>query len=252
MSSFTCHTFAECPERAAEADALCGPAWPEFMLHDPVSDNWDYLMNDFAAFQFFLCDAQERIVAVGNTIPLKWDAAMEDLPDRGWDAAFEGGIADLKAGRVPNILSALQAVVVADQKGKGISGAIVGRMRSMAKQHGLSRLVAPVRPSWKCRYPLIPMARYVTWQTADGLPFDPWLRVHARMGARFVKVARRSMQIGGSVAEWERWTEMRFPQSGKYIVPGALNPVTIQIEKDRGVYVEPNVWMVHEVASCEA
>lgn len=40
---------------------------------------------------------------------------------------------------------------------------------------------------------------------------------------------------------------MRFPESGEYIVEGALVPVEMDVERDRGTYVEPNVWMVHEV-----
>jgi hypothetical protein len=38
---------------------------------------------------------------------------------------------------------------------------------------------------------------------------------------------------------------MKFPQTGDYVVPGALVPVQIDRERDQGIYVEPNVWMVH-------
>jgi hypothetical protein len=38
---------------------------------------------------------------------------------------------------------------------------------------------------------------------------------------------------------------MAFPESGDYIVPGALVPVQIDRERDLGHYVEPNVWMRH-------
>ncbi len=40
---------------------------------------------------------------------------------------------------------------------------------------------------------------------------------------------------------------MRFPESGQYIVPGALVPVEIDRENDTGRYVEPNVWMKHSL-----
>jgi hypothetical protein len=49
------------------------------------------------------------------------------------------------------------------------------------------------------------------------------------------------------VAEWEEWTGMAFPESGDYVVPGALVPVQIDRERDEGRYVEPNVWMRHAV-----
>ncbi|HZM25325.1 MAG TPA: hypothetical protein VFC02_26485 [Anaerolineales bacterium] len=38
---------------------------------------------------------------------------------------------------------------------------------------------------------------------------------------------------------------MKFPQSGKYIIPGALNPIEMNIQKDEGVYVELNICMQH-------
>jgi hypothetical protein len=55
------------------------------------------------------------------------------------------------------------------------------------------------------------------------------------------------MVIPGTVAEWEEWTDMIFPESRPYVVPGALVPVEFDLERDRGVYVEPNVWMLHRV-----
>jgi hypothetical protein len=53
------------------------------------------------------------------------------------------------------------------------------------------------------------------------------------------------MHISGTVADWEKWVGLRFPESGIYVVPGALTPVEINLENDRGVYIEPNVWMLH-------
>ena len=41
--------------------------------------------------------------------------------------------------------------------------------------------------------------------------------------------------------------EMEFPESGAYVVPGALVPVEIDREAYQGVYVEPNVWMQHRL-----
>jgi hypothetical protein len=89
------------------------------------------------------------------------------------------------------------------------------------------------------------MERYIGWRRPDGAHFDPWLRTHERLGAEIVKVAPRSSTIRGSVAEWEEWAGMAFPESGTYVVDGALALVEIERERDEGIYVEPNVWMVH-------
>jgi len=99
----------------------------------------------------------------------------------------------------------------------------------------------------KSLYPLTSIERYVLWKQADGSPFDPWFRVHWKEGGEMVKTAPQSMTIRGKVAEWEQWTNMRFPESGEYVVSGALQPVSIDCEHDEGIYIEPNVWMQHRL-----
>jgi hypothetical protein len=111
---------------------------------------------------------------------------------------------------------------------------------------GFRSLIAPVRPTWKERYPLIPLERYARWTREDGLPFDPWIRVHARLGAELLEVCPESMRIEGSREEWEEWTGMALPEDGDYVVPGGLVPV--RFLGGHGAYVEPNVWMRHRVA----
>jgi hypothetical protein len=122
-------------------------------------------------------------------------------------------------------------------------------MRSIGQEKGFKHLIAPVRPNQKSAYPLANIDRYITWQTNAGLPFDAWLRVHVRLGARIIKACHEAMRIRGTLAEWTAWTGMQFPESGPYIVPGALNPVNIDVEAGEGVYVEPNVWTVHQLKS---
>jgi hypothetical protein len=132
--------------------------------------------------------------------------------------------------------------------GGGMSSLMLSEMRRIAAAAGFADLVAPVRPSFKSLYPLTPMERYVAWRTNADLPFDPWLRVHARAGASVIRVCPESMVIPGTVADWQGWTGMRFPETGTYVVPGALQPIQIDIESDSGIYVEPNVWMHHSIS----
>ena len=243
------YTFAERPELADDADRLNSSVWPEFMLQDPVAYQYfHYLLEGLAEYQFMLLDEADHIVASAFTIPLVWDLSPESLPDTGWDWLMEWGVHDFLEQRVPNLLSAVSAAVASDQQGKGLSAELVRGMRTIAARHGLRTLIAPVRPNHKSRYPLTPIDRYVSWQQLDGAPFDPWLRTHWRLGGRMVKVARQSMRITGPLSAWEKWTGLSFPDSGDYIIPGALNPVTLDLEKDEGRYIEPNVWMVHDLS----
>lgn len=55
------------------------------------------------------------------------------------------------------------------------------------------------------------------------------------------------MYIHGTIDEWKEWTKLDFPESGSYIIPGALNPISIDTKKNEGFYIEPNVWILHRI-----
>jgi hypothetical protein len=55
------------------------------------------------------------------------------------------------------------------------------------------------------------------------------------------------MRVTGSVGAWEQWTGIALPQSGSYVIPGALVPVEVDRERDIGEYLEPACWVRHRV-----
>ncbi len=246
MVNFTVHTLAERPDLIDETDDMNMTGWPEFMLHDPVADQhfW-HLYDTFPQYQSILLDENGKVIACGNTIPVTWDGTLDGLPDDGWDAIMQLGVDNHLAGIAPNAISAIQVVVSKEHLGSGLSRHVLLAMRARAAEQGLKALIAPVRPNLKHRYPLTPMEHYIRWTHTDGLPFDPWLRTHARLGAAIMKVCPNSMTIAAPIVDWESWAQMRFPESGSYIIPGALSPVDMNLESDRGRYIEANVWMHH-------
>ncbi len=231
------------------AGDLSDASWPEFMLHDSIAnDNWHELFDRFSDYQFALLDVEtNRMAAMANSLPFCWDQPLEELSEGGWDWVFLKAIEDHKQGVTPNIQSAIQINIHPDYRSQGLSARMVETMRATGSSKGFKYLVGPKRPNQKSQYPLTDIGDYIRWTNDEGLPFDAWLRVHARLGARIIKPCHQAMTIRGNLSEWETWTGMKFPQSGQYVVSGALNPVEINIEKDEGIYIEPNVWMVHEV-----
>lgn len=225
-------------------------AWPEFMFSAGcVIKYWNDIYKRYPQFQFVLVEPKsDKILAVGNSFPLAWEEDLEKLPSGGLDWALEKAHEDIRIGRKPTVQCAFQIIIAQDLLGMGLSSRVVELMSKIGKENGFNKLIAPVRPNKKSVYPLTPMESYIEWKNDDNLPFDAWLRVHARLKARIIKVCSKSMYIEGTVADWEKWTGMRFPQSGSYIIPKALVPVEFDIEKDKGVYIEPNVWMAHELA----
>ncbi|WP_340613817.1 hypothetical protein [Xenorhabdus thailandensis] len=88
---------------------------------------------------------------------------------------------------------------------------------------------------------------YYGWKNGKGEPFDPWIRTHCRLGAKIIKPALRSMDIYGTLEQWQEWTGMKFPQSGEYVIPGGLVPLVVDVEKQMAYYIEPNLWMYHSL-----
>jgi GNAT superfamily N-acetyltransferase len=247
MMQLTAVTLVERPDLRPEMQRIERQGWSEHMRHDAVAARyWGRLFTDFAGFQLLLLDPDGAVAGTGYTIPLAWDGTVEGLP-AGWDAALEAGGRGADSGLPANTLCALAALVERSRLGQGLSASVIGAMKECAARHGLNALIAPVRPTHKSRYPLQPMERYVRWTRADGLPFDPWIRTHHRLGAKTLAVAPESMTITGTVSEWEAWTGMAFPESGSYVIADALVPIEIDREGDQGIYVEPNVWMLHQV-----
>ncbi len=244
---FTLVSYAERPDLVDAADRFNGSVWPTFMLQDSAADAYWHLLDEvFLDYQLVLLDAGGAIAATNNSAPLHWDGTDEGLPD-GWDRQFEQTALDLASGAAVNTLGALQIVVDPARRGSGLAGFMVQAMRANARAHGLSALIACVRPTDKHRYPLIPIEEYAFWRRADGEPFDAWIRLHVRLGGRVVRGSPQAMTIRGSVADWERWTGDPFPGTGDYLLPVAAAPVHIDRERDEGVYHDPNVWVVHGV-----
>jgi hypothetical protein len=143
------------------------------------------------------------------------------------------------------MVSALFATVAPGLRGSGLSTVLLAAGRRNAARLGHATLVAPVRPTRKHEHPDVAMAEYAGWRRPDGLPSDPWLRVHARAGGKVVGVAPHSMTITAPLDRWREWTGLPFDVPGPVRVPGALVPVHCDTDRDLAVYVEPNIWVTH-------
>jgi GNAT superfamily N-acetyltransferase len=230
-------TYAEHPELRGTLPRI----WPEYMRHDPVVETfWPRLYEVYPDFQLWLVDTDAKeTIGYACTLPVRWDGVPQP---RGIDWAMSNGTAG-----EPTTLCSIVAGVVPAYRGQGLGGVILGRVVGLAAAHGFDCVIAPVRPTRKENYPLIPIERYVMWRREDGFMYDPWLRTHERMGAELLEPAPRSLTITGSREEWEEWTNLQYPEDGDYIVPGALMPVRFQ--DGRGTYAEPNVWMRHPIVA---
>jgi GNAT superfamily N-acetyltransferase len=246
MPGIVITTLAERPEYLERMYEFAD-TWPKFMFNDPIGNA---LMGQVAANfpdQCLVATEDGEPVAHGRSIPFAYpDENRTQLPADGWDRVLQWGFADLRNGREPNVSSALEILIRPSHQGRGLSHAILDAMRQAVKEKGHTTLYAPVRPNGKTD-PHQPMTEYVDQLRPDGLPEDPWLRVHVKAGGKIIEVAPRSMVIAGTLDEWREWTGLPFDTTGDVVVPKALVPVHCDVRHDHAVYVEPNVWVRHDL-----
>ncbi|MGW5428206.1 N-acetyltransferase [Streptomyces sp. NPDC004059] len=239
-------SVAERPERVPALFEMAD-TWPEFVTNDPVGNaHYGRIPTELPQYALFAEDEHGEIVAHAFSVPFALDIdGRRTLPARGWDQILLWAFADLRRGTRPDTVSAISVTIAPHAQGHGLSAVMLSAMRDNARALGFREVVAPVRPSAKHREPHTPITEYAHRTRPDGLPEDPWLRVHARAGATIDSIAPASMTVGASLEEWRRWTGLPFDTAADVEVPGALVPVRCEPERGYAVYVEPNVWMRH-------
>lgn len=216
-------------------------SFPTYMHHNEAGGRyWLRLYEEHPDFQLALLDGDD-LVAELHSVPTHWDGSEADLPS-GWDDAFTRAF---ESEREPTVLCALAIAILPERRGEQLSSRMIDAMRQAARTHGLRELIAPVRPTLKERYPLIPIEQFVGWRREDGTHLDPWIRTHERVGGEVIGVAPHSMVIEAPSADWEEWTGLELPDDGTYVVAGMLAP--LEVRNGIGRHVEPNVWIRHAV-----
>lgn len=237
-------TTSERHDLDEQAEAAFRPGWPEFIFHDPISSMYiGRVETYFPQYDVLLLD-DGQVAAGGWAVPIQWNGIVGTLPG-GYDGALISAVTGHENAAPADTLCIMAAAVRQDRQGAGLAGKVLAVLRERATMARLERVIAPVRPALKNRYPLTPMENFARWTRADGDHIDPWIRTHQRLGATILAAAPRSMVITGTVSEWEDWTRMAFPETGQYVVPDALDLVSINREEDRGTYAETNLWMQH-------
>lgn len=238
-------TTSNRPDLAEQAGEALLADWPEFVLHDrQAGEAMPRAWTLFPHFDIRILDGGQ-VVAGGWAVPLRWDGTEDGLPAGGYDGALTAALTEHDNAEEPDTLCIMAAAVRPDRKRAGLAAQVITELRRRADQSRLGHVIAPVRPTLKSRYPLIPMSQFARWTRPDGLHLDPWIRTHQRLGAHIVCPAQGSMIVEGTVGQWQEWAGMSFPETGPYVVPGALDVVEIDKSRDRGTYTETNLWMRH-------
>ncbi|MFD1990029.1 non-ribosomal peptide synthetase [Paenibacillus nicotianae] len=247
----TWFNLSQMPNLIEDMNKLHRQSWPDYFIGDSIMlEHWPKLFSEFVDYQFALLQQDGEIVAVGNTIPIYWDGSPEGLP-QGWDDGLLQGVSSNQQSKKPNTLFVLAGVVDEEQQGKGLASILLQAFKQLAKAHQLEHIIVPVRPTGKTTYPDYSFSEYCDLYREDGLPVDPWLRTHIRVGGQILGVAEQSQMITGNLDDWKKWTSLSFNASGKYNTAVTLQPVSINVEQNTGIYYDPSVWVQHFVPTSE-
>lgn len=190
-------------------------------------------------------EALARAVAIPYSSKID---GREAFPDGGWEQAVVWATEDFLDHHEPDTLCALEIAVHPDHQRRGLSALALEAMLANASAHGFSRLIAPVRPPMKAADPWTSMEDYASRTRGDGLPADPWLRVHTRVGGRIRGIAKTSAVITADLQRWREWVGLPLDVDGRYAIPAGLVPLIVSTELGIGAYIEPNVWVEHDPA----
>src|ERR1700760_2905120 len=151
--------------------------WDEFMRHDEVVMRYrEYRDREFGDYHFFVTGKDQNVLALCKSVPTYWDGREETLPC-GYDDALEYAMMNYKTNARSNwnTLLGTSINVFKEYRNLGLSSFCLTAMKQICRNNGFQRLIIPVRPNWKHKYPMVELDEYINWKNADGRAFDPWI-----------------------------------------------------------------------------
>lgn len=228
-----------------QMEALFAEGFPAFITADPeVKKYIGRAQEYYPHLDVILVDEAEAPAATGWGVPIAWSGEVDDLPTSFADV-LRRAVEVHESGSPADTFVICGGVVHPDRKGTGTAADLVRALSETGRSHGMARVLAPLRPTRKHLYPLFSIEEYAAWVRDDGLPFDPWLRLHVRVGARVIALCPEAQTMTGTVADWERWAGTPLPASGQYVIAQGMGVLSIDTAADVGTYVEPNIWVQH-------
>lgn len=225
------------PDEEDESWAIEDLVWPTFnqMAEGSIAIDYDQ------RFHLVARDPdRDMLVATIDGIEFDWDGDPQNLPDRGWTEIIEKG---LEGTGKTDWVAALGTSILPEYQQFGLSRILLEKLVSLAKSLGYKGVLAPVRPVYRWRALHLSLDEYADFRLKNGEHFDPWLRVHERIGGEIIGTCPGSAIFTAPVSDWQDWSKMKLPNRGRVLVPNAIN--YLEIQNGIGTLKEDSIWVTH-------
>ncbi|MCA4805437.1 hypothetical protein [Myroides odoratimimus] len=222
--------------------------FPAYLNADSIRNKyWNSMFTVFSTDQFIVLE-DNNLVATIHCIPLHLTKTeFAKLPAGGWRWALEKSFADHERILKSNTWCCLSIFTNKSYPENEIHHYIMSNLKQIATQKKYQNIISPIRPKMKQHYPLQDTTNYSQWINNSGLPYDVEVRKHVINGAVIQGVCSSSFHIEGTIIQWEKWTGYTFQSTGEYILPMGLSTLKVNVELNKGEYIEPNIWMIYKV-----
>jgi len=177
-----------------QLEALFADGFPAFITADHEVKKYIARVREyFPHLDVMLVDEAEEPAATGWGVPISWSDTVQDLPTSFADV-LRRAVEIHESGADADTFVICGGVVHPGRKGTGTATDLVRALIETGRSHGMTRVLAPLRPTRKHVYPLFTIDDYASWVRDDGLPFDPWLRftlAQVRASSRWHRRPRR-------------------------------------------------------------
>jgi len=240
-------SLAERPELADRIGELEGESFPEYINAEPTWEAcFPKILDVLAHLQVFLVEEEtDELLALICNSAFKWDGDTATLP--GYNDMLRTTLLENEQDITPNVLCGIMGIIPEKHQRKGVSKKLYQVMLQLTERYNFKYVLSPVRPTLKQRYPNFTTEEYLSWKTADGRAFDPWIRSNESMAPKFLSIAHNSINISADIDQWQRWCDMEFPASGEYVIPDGHKLLKVDRENDVAFYGEDHVWYSYPV-----
>lgn len=118
-----------------------------------------------------------------------------DLPSNGWSGAVLKSFKDNKDGNIKNTYIGLFIYIEKDFRKKNIATILIEEMKKMANAED-KKLIIPLRPPtlFTQKYCKMNLSEYVKLKDKDGYHIDFWVKLHMKLGAKYLGFSETSHQ----------------------------------------------------------